>query len=85
MKVPGRFNDPVGFDAAVENPGKTSQSAGGVGGATQNPKQVPGADPVAAFVACLTAEQRMVLAALLPLGRTDRTPRPRGAERAGPG
>ena len=54
-----------GFDAAVGNATKTSDSVSCPNQVTQNPTQVPQPDAMAEFVACLTAEQRVKLATLL--------------------
>ena len=46
-----------GFDAAVGNATKSSDSMSCPNQVTQNPTQVPQPDAMAEFVACLTAEQ----------------------------
>jgi len=54
-----------GFDAPGGNSTNSGTSALPPGQATQNPTHAPEPDALAAFVAFLTAEQRVKLAALL--------------------
>ena len=58
-----------GFDAADELPTNPSTSAQTVEPAVRNPVQSPDPDPMAAFLASLTPDQKAKLAALL-LGGT---------------
>ena len=59
------FNGLRGFDAVVGSAAKTSDSASCPNQAAQNPTHAPDFDAMAEFVACLTTEQRVKLAALL--------------------
>ena len=74
-----------GFDAPGESVTSPGTSALNARQATQNPTHASEPDAFVAFVACLTAEQRVKLAALL-LGDPAGTAGPPGdADRAGRG